>query len=173
MTNTSTDDALLDEEWLAAPQKRSRARTTLIAVLAAAVCFLGGALAHKHYGAETTATAGPAGGGGFPGGAPNGFPAGAFPGTGQQGADQQGAAGSTPEASDATDSVIGRVVAINDDGWVVEDLGGKKHTVALADGTKIVREQRLTKNQVKTGDLVQVTGTTSNNQLQADDVTLR
>ena len=161
MTET-IDDRLLDEAWLAAPARRSRVRMVLAALLAASVCFLGGALVQKHFGAAASgASASPA----FPdfaGGAPSGFPGGAPTG---------GDTGSG--AADETDSVIGTVVEIRDGEWVVEDLGGNRHTITVDEETSVIREEKLTLDDVKNGDLVQVTGTTSKKKLQADDITLR
>jgi hypothetical protein len=166
MTRT-IDDALLDEAWLAAPAQRSRGRMVLVGLLAASVCFLGGALVQQHFGTAATGTALPAGLPDFSGGLPSGFPAG-----GPASTDQQGE-GAGSGASDATGSVIGIVVEIRDGEWVVEDLGGNRHTITFGEDTSIVREESLTTDQIKTGDRVAITGTTSNDQLQADDVTLR
>ena len=143
---------------------------------AAALCILGGVLVQQHFGAAETTTAG---------GLPNGFPGGGsvpsgFPGAGgglPDGA-QQGGGGAAPpttsETADAgADAVIGRVVEIGGDVWVVEDLSGKRHEVRVTDQAHLVREAQLTADQVAVGDLVDVTGTTENDHLVADDVTLR
>ena len=63
-TRPSTTSTLLDEEWLAAPRRRSRLRVLLAAALAAALCFLGGVEVQQRYGTETTTTSG----------LPDGFP---------------------------------------------------------------------------------------------------
>lgn len=165
---TTADDTMLDEEWLAAPRKRSRARLVMASALVASLCFLGGALTQKHLGADEAAAAGP---GGLPAGIPEGLGAGmpdGFPG-GQQGA----AAPSAGAAADAEDQVIGTVVEKKGDVWVVEDLGGTRHDVSVTDDTQVVREARLTPSRVKAGDRVQITGVTSNDRLQAADITLR
>ena len=78
------------------------------------------------------------------------------------------------ETADAgADAVIGTVVEIDGDVWVVEDLGGKRHEVRVTDQAHLVRETQLTADQVAVGDLVDVTGTTKDDHLVADDVTLR
>ena len=162
MTDTAIDDPMLDEEWLAAPAKRSRVRLTLTVVLAAAVCFLGGALVQKQFGTDTAAetAAGPAG---FSGGQlPEGI---ALPGA----PDDAGGASS----DDASQSVIGEVVQIHGDVWIVEDLGGKRHQITVGDDTDLTRETSIKPAQVKVGDPVDITGTNSDGQLQADEVTLR
>ncbi len=171
------DDQVLDEEWLAAPTKRSRGRLILIGLLAAAVCFLGGAFTQKHYGPSTTAaTAAPGGTAGLPGGFPGGgqgFPGGAggFPGAGTQ-SDQQGAAGGGDQPT-GTEAVIGHVVQINGNTWTVEDLGGKRHQITITDDTLVTREETLTADQVAQGDTVSITGTTSGDKVSADQITLR
>lgn len=177
--NDHIDDPLLDEEWLAAPAKRSRGRLILVALLAASVCFLGGAFTQKHYGASTTAAAGGAAGlpDGFPGGG-QGFPGGAggFPGGGtsdNQGQDSQSGTSGSGDAASATEAVIGNVVAIDGDTWTVEDLGGKRHQITVTDDTTITREQTLTGDQVAEGDTVNITGTSTGNKLAADQITLR
>ena len=169
MTQT-IDDSLLDDEWLAAPTKRSRLRVVLAGVLVASLCFLGGMLVQKQWGTESTGTA--AGPGGLPAGFPGAggaLPDGAsgFPGagSGQQGTDS--------DAADDTDAVIGKVVEIHGDTWIVEDLGGERHTINVGDDTDVVREQHLGPADVKQGDTVNVTGTTVDGDLNADEVTLR
>ena len=169
MTDTVIDDPMLDEEWLAAPAKRSRLRAALAALLVAGLCFLGGALVQKHFGAssaeEASAGAGGFAGGQLPEGLPEGIAQGGFPG---------GAADtSSGDDSDDAEAVIGEVVAVRGDVWIVEDLGGKRHEVKVGDDTAVVRETRVATAQVNVGDPVDVTGTTSNGRLQADEVTLR
>lgn len=170
MTET-IDDSLLD--WLATPARRSRVRMVLATLLAASVCFLGGALVQKHFGAEASGASASSGFPNLAGGAPSGFPGGDFTGGGLPGADQGTGAGSGSGAADATDSVIGTVVEIRDGEWVVEDLGGNRHTITVDQDTSVVREEKLTLDQVKNGDTVQITGITDKNELQADDITLR
>ncbi len=122
MTDNTIDDAvvddtgMLDEEWLAAPTKRSRSRMTMVALLVAAMCFLGGSLTQKYFGADDSSTAAAGGPGGFPAGVPQGFPgggAGGFPATSGVGV------GTAPVEEDPSDSVIGRVLEIKGDTWVV------------------------------------------------------
>lgn len=167
MTDTVIDDPMLDEEWLAAPAKRSRLRALLVVALAATVCFLGGALVQKHFGTTSTSTA--AGPGGFTGGQlPEGMPTGIPEGL-AQGFPQS--TGTTTD--DDTESVIGEVVEVRGDVWIVEDLGGKRHEVQVGDDTDVVRETGIKPSQVEVGDPVDITGTQSDGRLQADDVTLR
>lgn len=168
MTTSTVDDTMLDEEWLAAPRKRSRLRLVMVAGLIASVCFLGGALAQKHLGADDAAASGA---GGLPAGAPEGFPAGGFPSAAPQGT---GTSPTEPDAgADAEDQVIGTVIEKNGDVWVVEDLGGKRHEVTVANDTEVVREAKSTPAKVKTGDRVQITGVTRGDGLRAADITLR
>lgn len=168
MTDTVIDDPMLDDAWLAAPVRRSRLRGVLVVALAAAVCFLGGALVQKHYGAtDASAAAGPAGFGGaqFPAGGPEGMPAGAA----QEGLPDRG----TSTEDDTSRSVIGELVEVRGDLWIVEDLGGKRHEVQLNDDTDVIRESSIKPSQVRRGDPVDITGTEGDGRLQADDITLR
>lgn len=169
MTNTIDDDTMLDEEWLAAPRKRSRPRLVMVAGLIASVCFLGGALAQKHLGGEDAAASAPAG---FPAGMPEGFggAAGGLPGGAPQG---NGSSPIEPESEAGSEQVIGTVVEKNADVWVIEDLGGKRHEVTVAKDTHVVRETRLTPSKVKAGDRVQISGAARGGRLRAADITLR
>ena len=124
------------------------------------LCFLGGALVQKHFGAEASGAGANSAFPNLAGGAPSGFPGGGFAGGGPPGADQGTGAGTGSGAADATDSVIGTVVEIRDGEWVVEDLGGNRHTITVDEDTSVIREEKLTLDQVKNGDSVQVTGTT-------------
>ena len=170
MTDSVTDDPMLDEEWLAAPVKRSRLRAVLVVILAAAVCFLGGAMVQQHFGTSAGAETA-AGRAGFAGGQlPAGLPEGGFPGL-APGA-SNGAADS-PAAADDAEAVIGTVVEVRGEVWIVEDLGGKRHRITVGEDTDVVRETSIQPNAVKVGDPVDVSGTTSNGQLQANEVTLR
>ena len=94
------------------------------------MCFLGGSLTQKYFGADDSSTAAAGGPGGFPAGVPEGFPgggAGGLPATSGVGA------GAAPVEEDPSDSVIGTVVEIKGDTWVVEDLGGERHEVTVAE----------------------------------------
>ena len=170
MPSTVSDDLPLDEEeWLAAPRRRSRLRLGLSALLAASLCFLGGALVQKHLGAEPAASAaGPGslpGAGTFPGGVSfEGAPPGTDSSAGPVQADQD---------DEERDAVVGTVVSIDGDTWVVEDLGGERHEVRVTDDAHLVRETGLTPDEVAVGDRVDITGTTADDQLTAEDVTLR
>jgi hypothetical protein len=180
MTETAThaaiDDQMLDEEWLAAPERQPRLRLILLAVLAASVFFLGGALVQKHFGTGSGASsvgAGPGGagfpsGGQMPRGMPNGFP-------GAAGIDSQSTASPTDGATAGTGSksVIGKVVEVRKDVWIVEDLGGKRYTVRVTDHAAVVRESKADRSQVKAGAAIEISGTTSDDQIEASKVTLR
>jgi hypothetical protein len=168
--NNTGETNTIDEAWLAAPTKRSRLSLTLAVLLAAAVCFLGGSLTQRHFGAEPVAADGTAGVGGLPAGVPEGFPGGGFPGSGAGAEEGEPAA---PADEDSSDSVIGTVVEIRDGVWVVEDLGGERHEVAVAEDTSVTRETSITTGEITSGDRVQITGTTLDDQLHADQVTQR
>lgn len=165
MTQTATDDPMLDDEWLAAPAKRSRLRGVLVVALAASVCFLGGALVQKELGTASTSGAAAV---------PSGFPGGQLPEGLPEGLGQGGLPGDQATTTDDdTESVIGKVVEVRGNVWIVEDLGGTRHEVQVGDDTDVVRESRLKPSQVKVGDPVDVTGTDNDGRLQADEVTLR
>ncbi|MBJ7359525.1 hypothetical protein [Nocardioides sp.] len=171
-----TDDTMLDEAWLAAPRHRSRLRLVLATLLAASLCFLGGTLVQKHFGAETSAT--PAGPAGLPTGAegfPEGFPAagGQVPGAVTGGSGDDGTGDTENEGTDDTGAVVGTVVSIDGDVWTVEDLGGERHEVRVTADSDLVRETSLTPDQVAVGDLVDISGTTAGGRLTAADVALR
>lgn len=171
MTTQAVDDTMLDEEWLAAPRERSRLTTVIAATLVAAVFFLAGSFTQKHLGEADAAS-------GLPAGAPeglSGFPTGGFPGAAPQGT-QAPSSGTEPQTETETgseDQVIGTVIEKKGDVWVVEDLGGKRHEVTVADDTDVVRESELTPAKVKAGDRVQITGVVRGDRLQAADITLR
>ena len=174
MTSTVNDETFLDEEWLAAPRRRSRLRVALAALLAASVCFLGGTLVQKHFGTSAAATPGP---GGPPEGLTGGFPGGqeGFPGVGQLPGAGQPPGGSDTGAGTAQDrdAVVGTVVGIDGDVWTVEDLGGTEHRIRVTDDSDVVRETPLSADQVAVGDGVDISGTTADGELTAEDVTLR
>lgn len=171
---TTHDDTMLDEEWLAAPRKRSRLTTVIAAALVASLFFLGGSFTQKQLGAVDAAADG------LPAGVPEGFGDGGFPTGGFPDAAPQGTeaptsgtdTGSEPE-TDTADQLIGTVIRKNGDVWLVEDLGGKRHEVVVAKDTEIVRESELTSSRVKAGDRVQITGVERDDRLQAADITLR
>ena len=174
MTQTSIDDAaiddvgMLDEAWLASPTKRSRSRVVMLGLLVAAMCFLGGSLTQKYFGADDSPSAAQSVPGGFPAGLPEGFAGG-----GAANLPAPSGGGTAPVDEDPSDSVIGTVIEINGDVWVVEDLGGKQHQVKVVEDTTVTRETRITTEDINTGDRVQVTGTTKAKELQADSVTQR
>ncbi|GAB3246126.1 hypothetical protein [Nocardioides dilutus] len=174
MTRNPSDESILEEEWLAAPRRRSRLRTVLAGLLAASVCFLGGTLVQKHFGTDSSAAA--AGPAGLPEGLPEGFPGagGQLPGGGGVPTSADGPADATAEgAADDAGAVVGTVVGIDGEVWIVEDLGGERHEVLVTDDSDVVRETPLTRDQVAVGDRVDISGTRSDGQLTAEDVTLR
>lgn len=175
MSDTRIDiDTPDDEEWLAAPRARSRLSALLAGALLLSLTFLGGVLVQKHWGATGAGGSGapPGLAGGFPNGAaPSGFPQ---PGGAALGG-QRGATTDQPGAtSSGTRSVIGTVVSIRGTTWVVEDLGGTRHTITVPTETTVVREQRSSTDTVAAGDTVTITGSGArDDQLNASRVTLR
>lgn len=170
MTTHAVDDTMLDEEWLAAPRKRSRLTTVIAATLVAAVFFLAGSVAQKHLGVDDAASGLPAG---APEGLGGGFPTGGFPGAAPQGTQAPSSEAEAETETGSDDQVIGTVIEKTGDVWVVEDLGGRRHEVTVADDTDVVRESELTPAKVKAGDRVQITGVVRGDRLQAADITLR
>ena len=178
MTDTATDDdalhdSVLDEDWLATPPQRSRLRVVLAGLLASSLLFLGGVLTQKYVGADaesTTAAAGAPGGGFEPGSLPvGGLPAGAEdfqPGG-------AGGSGDTGDQADSAQAVIGTVVEVRAGVWVVEDLGGERHKVRVTDQSDVVRETRISPDRVAVGDSVDISGSSTDGPLEADQVTLR
>lgn len=166
MTHTDTepvDADALDEAWLAAPRRRSRPRVAMVVALAVLLVFLGGVEVQKHWGASDAAA-----GGGRPTGLslPGGgsFPTGGLGGT-------QAQTGSN--AATATPAVIGRVVGIHGHTWIVQDLGGTKHTVTLTDRTTLTRSLKEATGPVRTGSSVTVQGTTHGGTVAATAITVR
>lgn len=169
--DSMVDVPVLDDEWLAAPRRRSRLRLGLAVALGAALCFLGGVLVQQQLGTTTTSTSAAGLPTGLGGSAPEGFPGGSLPDAGTvPGAADQGS-GATGD-DDAT-AVIGTVVAVHGDTWVVKDLGGTRHRVRLADETDVVRETDADPGDVRVGDDVDVSGTDDGHLLDAEQVTLR
>lgn len=147
-------DALMAEEWLAAPRKRSRVRAALVVLLAAAVCFLGGALVQKHLGSTDAGASGAASG--PPAMSSMQLPQG-LPDLSQAGGAQGSTGASSPGGSD---HVIGEVVAVRKGSWVVRDLGGKRHRIPVTDDTAVVRETKGSTDDVEVGDTVDISGDT-------------
>lgn len=177
----TSDEDLLDEQWVAEAHRRSRGRLVLLCLLATALVFLAGAQVQRHFGATSsqasTAAGIPGGGAGLPSG---GFPSGAgIPGAG--GADPGGGSATPGEADQGasgegaeTSAVIGEVVSINKETWIVKDLGGKKHTIRVTSNTTVVRQQRVSPNKVKPGRTVNITGTTEGgNRVNASTITVQ
>ena len=108
----------------------------------------------------------------LPEGLPEGIGQGGFPGSGG------GLPGPSDDAGGATtdnasQSVIGEVIQIRGDVWIVKDLGGKRHKITVGDDIDVTRETSIKSAQVRVGDPVDITGTNSDGQLQANEVTLR
>ena len=142
-------ESMLGDAWLAEPRKRSRLRTALVLLLAAALVFFAGVQVQKTYGAADTGSAaatGPQAGGFTP---PSGA---AFPGGGATDQSTGQDAGST--------SVIGTVVSLRGTTLKVKDFGGKTHTISLGDQVRIVVEKQGRTSDVKAGSTVQVAGQT-------------
>jgi len=164
MTDTTTDHYadVLDEEWLAAPRRRSRLRSVLTGLLAASLVFLAGVEVQRELGADSSTSSAAAGG--FPdlagggGQLPPGFPA---AGGGQD---------TQPDSSGAGDeetAVIGTVESVKGQVWTIRDLGGTVHEVTVSDSVRIVRESDVDPAEVATGATVDIAGTTG----ESGDVT--
>lgn len=177
---TLDDDGLLDEEWLAAPQGRSRLRTILVLLLGASLLFLAGAQVQRHFGPTPSSSSGPAAAFVAPGGGgvPAGFPGGAVPGgdgadSGNAGPGAASTGAGTGAGSAASSSIIGTVVSIKGDRWTVKDLGGKTHVVRVPTTTQVVREAPLPTRKVARGDTVDISGSNSGGSLNASSITVR
>src|SRR4051794_35883392 len=165
---TQTPADLLDEEWLAAPSRRSRLRAALVVLLAAALVFLAGVEVQRRYGAASSA-ADSAATPSFPrGGLPTGFPGG-----GPQGIQSVPTASATSGSADQA-SVIGTVESVKGDVWTIKDLGGKVHKVTVDTTVRIVRETSVDAADVVAGATVDVTGTSgADGAVTATTITLR
>lgn len=170
--SVAVTDEFLDDEWLSAPRRRSRLRPALALALAAALFFLGGVLVQKHFGAEEPAAASafPTGAGDLPAGMPQGMegmPDGAVP----QGTESE----PDPESSnEESQSVIGKLIRRQGSTWIVEDLGGTRYRIAVADDAEVVRELQIDAEDIKPGDTVSVTGDKGQgNALTATEVIVR
>lgn len=159
--SVAVSEDLLDEQWLSAPQRRSRIRVTLVLLLSAAVVFLAGVLVQKTFGVSEQATSAENPfANGFPSGLPEGLegiPTGMFPGNGQipQAAEQP------PGDEGESSSVIGTVVRKRGTTWLVEDLGGTRHRIIVSGDVTVTREIRSSSDDIATGDTVTVTGSSS------------
>ncbi|MFN8193521.1 MAG: hypothetical protein U0R80_04465 [Nocardioidaceae bacterium] len=164
-------DGTWDEEWLAAPRRRSRTRPVLVLALGASLVFLAGVEVQRHFGtaaASASASAFPAGA--MPsGGPPSGMamPSGAAATSGGQPSD----APATDTTAGAAGEVIGTVVAKHGSVWVVQDLGGTRHRVTVTGDTALVREQPLAAAEVRRGATVDIT--LGSDGASADSVTVR
>lgn len=172
MSHTVTDpEELLDEEWLSATPRRSRARTALLGALVLAAAFLGGVQVQRHFG-TTSGSAGTVAGG-LPAGLPEGFPAGgALPGGTTGGAATGSGQGGTATSAEA--QVIGTLVAVKGDTWTVKDLGGTTHTITVDAGTRIVREEKVDPADVPAGTTVDISGSgAGSGDVTATTITIR
>ena len=133
-------DDVLDEEWLASTQRRSRFRSVLVLTLAAAVVFLGGVLVQQEFGSADSAETAT--------GLPEGFP---------QGMPTSGSGPSGPATAETRTSIVGKVVAIDGDVWTVEDLGGTTHQIVVTDDADIVRETKVSAADVEIDSTVDIT----------------
>lgn len=157
-----------DDEWLAAPTRRSRWRSVLVLALAASLVFLAGVEVQKRFG---TASGGSSALAGAPAGFPSGMPSGGFPsGMAAPGGDAGADAGADTGADSGSDSggdsgagaetrteVIGTVIAKHGDIWVVKDLGGTKHRITVTEDTRFVRQSSLSASDVAAGATVDIT----------------
>lgn len=156
-----------DDEWLAAPARRSRWRSVLVLTLAASLVFLAGVEVQKRFG---TASGGSSALAGAPAGFPSGMPAGGLPsGMAAPGSDASGDPGAGAETRT---EVIGTVIAKHGDVWVVKDLGGTKHRITVTEDTRFVRQSSLSASDVGAGATVDIT-TTSDDAGSAATVILR
>jgi hypothetical protein len=179
MTHTPTATAdpaaessgdLLDEEWLAAPTRRSRLRGVLVVLLAASLVFLAGVEVQRRFG-DTSASSPSAATGAFPAGGPGGGLPSGFPDSGAGGTqpDTSGSSGTGDEAA-----VIGTVESVKGEVWTIKDLGGKLHEVTVTSTVRIVRESSVDAADVETGATVDIAGTTGDDgEVTATSITLR
>jgi hypothetical protein len=157
MTEVADKDDALEDAWLSDPPRRSRMRSVLVGVLAAALVFLAGVETQQRYGVggASTSAAGPADGFTPPSGFPSGFPSG------------------SASASTGTAAVIGKVVEVHGDRWTVKDIGGTTHQVTIT-GAKLVEEMSVEASAVKRGATVTVAGSTDDNgRITATTITVR
>ena len=195
MDSGSGDGFLDDDDFLPQERRRpSRLTVSLVAVLVLGVGIVGGIWIQKQFGAQTSAAAGfPGGGQGFPGGGqgmpgggqgmPSGSGRGGFPGGGQgmpgggsmpSGAPDQapnGGGGGGSAANSETPVVVGTVTKLKTDQLVVEDLGGKSHDVTVTESTTVTVPFK--QGELKTGDTVSITGSTTGDQVTASTITVR
>jgi hypothetical protein len=160
---------VLDPEWLAAPARRSRSRTTLLAVLAVLLVFFGGVEVQKRWGSSDGAT-----GGALPGTLtrPQGVTFGGAPT--QQGSSPGGAdSTSTSSGGTTTPAVIGTLTRIRGHIWTVKDLGGTTHAVRVTSTTTLTRALDEATAPVATGSHVVVQGTAHGHAVTASAVIVR
>ncbi|MGC4113037.1 MAG: hypothetical protein QM747_21990 [Nocardioides sp.] len=171
MTQTETEPDVLDEEWLAAPSRRSRARVGLLLLLAVLLVFLGGVEVQKRWGSDSTSGTGAVPSGAFRG-APTTSGSGTFgsPPTGASDSSDSSGAAST---SSTTPAVIGKVTGIHGRTWTVQDLGGKDHTVTVTAETTLTRPLARATGPIRPGSSVTVLGTTHGKAVTATAITIR
>jgi hypothetical protein len=153
------DAQALDDQWLAAPSRRSRFRIAVLAALAVLLVFLGGVEVQKRWGTAATnpsarSAASPFGGS---------LPSGGF-------RSQTTPSGAT---TGATPAVIGKVTGIHGHTWTVQDLGGKDHTVTVTARTTLTRSVRRATGPIRTGSTVTVQGSTRGHTVVATAITVR
>jgi hypothetical protein len=159
VSETATE--ILDDDWLAAPSRRSRSRIGLLAVLTLLVVFLGGVEVQKRWGAGDSATADRPFGRSFSGGS---LPSGSFTGLPTTG-------GGTTASS--IPAVIGTVTRIQGHTWTVRDLGGTSHAVQVTARTALTRSLGDATAPIRTGSDVTVQGTPHGRSLTATVITIR
>jgi hypothetical protein len=145
---TSVDeDELADALHVAPPTRRStRVTTALAALLLVSLGLLGGLWWGDRTDASTMA--------GMPGAGLGGSAA-----SGGGGAGAAGGAGATGGASSL--AVVGTVVAVDRTTVTVKDLGGTEHIVRLAEGSTVTRSATIAVGDLKAGETVAVSGSTS------------
>ena len=152
---------VLDDTWLAAPPRRSRARLALLGLLAATLLFWAGVEVQQRYGVAGAAVASTGPAGTFT------PPTGAFGGPGST-------SGGDTTTGDGQTSVIGTVVSVKGDVWTVKDFGGKTHRIRVGADARVVEESAVDRTRVAAGTTVAVSGTTDDQgDLTAATVTLR
>lgn len=173
-TGSGSGDGFLDDDDFLPQERRSPSKLTvsLVAVLVLGVGIVGGIWIQKQFGAQSSAVAAgfPAGGGrgGFPGGG-QGMPGSGTRPSGAADQTSNGGGGSTTDSEAPV--VVGIVTKLESDQLTVEDLGGKTHTVTVSESTTVTLP--FAHGELKTGDTVSITGSTTGNKVTASTITVR
>lgn len=62
---------------------------------------------------------------------------------------------------------------MGDDAWRIEDLGGKPNQIKIGATAQVTRESPLKLDQARVGSRFDVSGTSDDGRLQADEIALR